>query len=65
MIKLKTRTAVSKRFKITAKGKVKRRKAFARHILSKKDSSRLRNLRKTMLVTGKDKKTIKSLLPYG
>ena len=65
MPKLKTRTGVKKRFKMTSGGKVKRRKAYARHILSKKDSARLRKLGKAVILEGRDKKIIKKLLPYG
>ena len=36
-MKLKTHKGAAKRFKLTATGKVKRRHAFARHILTKKD----------------------------
>ena len=64
MPKLKTKSGTKKRFKLTSKKKVKRKKAFARHILSKKSSSRMRNLRKAGSVEGGDKKVIKKLLPY-
>jgi len=46
MPKLKTRKALTKRFKITKNGKVMRGHAFAGHLNAKKSSKRLRRLRK-------------------
>jgi large subunit ribosomal protein L35 len=43
-MKIKTHRGAAKRFKLTANGKVKRRHAFARHILTKKAASRKRKL---------------------
>ena len=65
MPKLKTNSGAKKRFRLTAGKKVKRKKAFARHILSKKSSSRLRTLRKSGSSKAGDEKIIKKLLPYG
>ena len=64
MPKIKTNRATAKRFKITAKGKVKRRRAYLRHILSNKTSTQKRNLRKPALVDKSNEKAIKRLLPY-
>ena len=47
MPKMKTNRGAAKRFKKTANGKIKRKKAFLRHILTKKDSKRKRALRKS------------------
>ena len=41
---IKTRKAVAKRFKITARGKVMRSRAGKRHLLSTKNSKRRRSL---------------------
>ena len=65
MPKLKTRRGAAKRFTITAKGKVKRRKGFLRHILSNKTSKQKRHLRRATLVDKADERSIKRLLPYG
>ena len=65
MPKLKTRRGAAKRFTFTAKGKVKRRKGFLRHILTNKTSKQKRHLRKATLVDKADEKSIKRLLPYG
>lgn len=62
MPKMKTRRAAAKRFKKTAKGKVKRRKANHSHILTKKSSKRKRKLRKATLVDPADRKRIKRML---
>ena len=65
MPKQKTRRSAAKRFSITAKGRVKRRKGFLRHILSHKSTKQKRHLRKRTLVDKADEKSIKRLLPYG
>jgi large subunit ribosomal protein L35 len=65
MPKLKTRRGAAKRFSITAKGKVKRRKGFLRHILTSKTSKQKRHLRRRTLVSKADEKSIKRLLPNG
>ena len=50
MPKMKTRKAVTARFKMTGTGKLKRRRPGRRHILTKKSSKRKRRLRKDGLV---------------
>ena len=65
MPKLKTNSGVKKRFSLSSGKKVKRKKAYSRHILSKKSSSRLRSLRKAGNSTDGDAKNVKRLLPYG
>lgn len=64
MPKMKTHSGAKKRFSLTKTGKVKSKKAFARHILTKKPSKRMRKLRKSSILTGGDAKKIKKLLPY-
>ena len=64
MPKLKTHRGAAKRFSITAGGKVKRSKAFASHILTKKTTKRKRSLRKSALVDSTNLKEIKRLIPY-
>jgi large subunit ribosomal protein L35 len=64
MPKLKTNRAAAKRFKISAGGKVLRRKAYKRHILTKKTTKRKRDLRRTGLVAAGDAAKIKTMLPY-
>ena len=64
MPKLKTHRGAAKRFSLTSKGKIKRSKAFASHILTKKTTKRKRGLRKTALVDSANYKGIKRLIPY-
>ncbi|NCC25010.1 MAG: 50S ribosomal protein L35 [Deltaproteobacteria bacterium] len=63
MPKLKTNRSAAKRFKATGSGKIKRNKAFHRHILTKKSPKRKRNLRKSTLVSKCDEGRIKRLVP--
>jgi len=62
MPKMKSNRASSKRFRTTASGRVKRNKAYASHILTKKSTKRKRNLRKAGLVASADEKRIKQLI---
>ena len=62
--KLKTHKGAAKRFKITATGKVKRRHAFARHILTKKAAGRKRQLSRPVIASDADSPTIRRMLPY-
>lgn len=64
MPKLKTHRGAAKRFSLTGTGKVKRSKAFASHILTKKTKKRKRNLRKSAILDKRDTKGIKRLIPY-
>ncbi|PKN76560.1 MAG: 50S ribosomal protein L35 [Deltaproteobacteria bacterium HGW-Deltaproteobacteria-10] len=64
MPKLKTHRGAAKRFSLTANGKVKRSKAFASHILTKKTTKRKRALRRASLVHSANFKEIKRLIPY-
>ena len=64
MPKLKTHRGAKKRFKFTAKGKIKRSKAFKSHILTKKSKKRKRNLKAQTIVVKEEFKRLKDLLPY-
>ena len=64
MPKMKTHRGAAKRFKMTSKGKIKRKKAFLRHILTGKSSKRTKQLRSTGFVDKSNYRTIKRLLPY-
>ncbi len=46
MPKMKSRRGAKKRFSVTASGKIKSRRAYKSHILTKKSAKRKRNLRK-------------------
>lgn len=64
MPKLKTKQSAAKRFKKTATGKLKHKRAYLRHILATKSKEQKRRLRKPALVDAADAKRIKKLLPY-
>ena len=64
MPKMKTSRAAAKRFKVTGTGKLKRNKAYKRHILTKKSQKRKRNLRKSTVVDATNVKSMKKALPY-
>jgi large subunit ribosomal protein L35 len=65
MPKLKTHKGAAKRFRVTASGKIKRGHSHARHILTKKDAKRKRNLDQDTLVDKADAKLVRHMLPYG
>ena len=64
MPKIKTNRAAAKRFKVTGTGKLKRSKAYKRHILTKKTRKTKRNLRKASIVDMTNVKNMKKILPY-
>jgi len=64
-LKLKTHKGAQKRFKLTATGKVERRHAFARHILTSKASKRKRRLGQSTIVSPANAHAIRAMLPYG
>lgn len=62
MPKQKNSSAAKKRFVVLKSGKVKRAKQNKRHILTKKETGRKRELRKTAYVSSAQEKTIKKLV---
>lgn len=60
---MKTISGAKKRFKTTSSGKLKRKKAYASHILTKKTPKRKRNLRTATLVAKVDEPRMRLLLP--
>ncbi|NJO03518.1 MAG: 50S ribosomal protein L35 [Bacteroidia bacterium] len=62
MPKVKPNSGAKKRFKITGSGKIKRKHAFKRHILTKKSIKRKRRLTNITLVNPADESNIKALL---
>ncbi len=65
MPKMRTRRAAAKRFKTTASGKVKIKKAGLRHILEKQASGLKRKKRQTGYVARADIKLVQQVIPYG
>lgn len=64
MPKIKTKRAAAKRFSTTGTGKLKRNKAYKRHILTKKSAKTKRNLRKAVMTDATNVKVMKKILPY-
>lgn len=62
MPKQKTNSSAKKRFKVTGSGKIKRAKAFKRHILTKKTTKQKKRLSKSGLVHTSDMNNAKKLL---
>ena len=62
MPKMKSNSGAKKRFRLTGTGRVKRKKAYASHILTKKSPKRKRDLRGTCLVDSVDEKRMKRLI---
>lgn len=65
MPKMKTHSGAKKRFKLTAKGKVKRKSANRNHINAKMKPERRRRLGKAAYVGVTEEKRIKRLLGVG
>ena len=64
MPKMKTNSGAKKRFKLTGTGRVKRNKAYKRHILTKKTRTQKRKLRKGTTVDKTQEHQIRAMLPY-
>ena len=62
MPKMKSNRAAAKRFTLTGSGKIKRRKAYKRHILTKKSTKRKRGLRQSTLVDSTDLDRVRRML---
>jgi large subunit ribosomal protein L35 len=64
MPKMKTHSATKKRFKITGTGKVAFKKSGRGHLLSSKNSKRLRSLRKQGILPAGVEGHVKKVMPY-
>ena len=62
MPKIKTSSSAKKRFKVTAGGKLLRRRAMKSHNLEKKSSKRKRGFRKDAPVHGVDERAVRQML---
>jgi large subunit ribosomal protein L35 len=60
--KNKTHSGAKKRIKVSATGKLIRRRAFGSHLLTKKSANCKRKLRKTVEVNAHDTSRLRSLL---
>lgn len=64
MPKMKTHRGVAKRFRVTATGKIVRRRATKSHLLTKKSRHKKYRLKKSTVVSPAYSKAITQLLPY-
>lgn len=62
MPKLKTKSGAKKRFKVTGTGKIKHKRAFKNHILTKKETKQKRRLSSKSLVKKSDMNNVKAML---
>lgn len=62
MPKMKSSSGAKKRLKQTATGRLKRKKAYHSHILTKKSAKRKRNLGKSTVVAAVDEKRMYALI---
>jgi large subunit ribosomal protein L35 len=59
---MKSNSGAKKRYDLTGTGKIKRKHAYKRHILTKKTTKQKRNLGYATLVSGADEKNARLLL---
>jgi large subunit ribosomal protein L35 len=64
-LKLKTKSSVKKRFRVSSTGKVMATMAGKQHGMRKRTKSQLRNLRSTTVMANEDARNVlKHFLPY-
>ncbi|MDI3281251.1 MAG: 50S ribosomal protein L35 [Bacillota bacterium] len=64
MPKMKTHRGAAKRFRLTARGKIVKKRSFHSHLLETKSPARKRRLRKAGLISDADAPRVRRLLPY-
>lgn len=62
MPKMKTHSGAKKRFRKTARGKLRGRRAYSTHILEKKPSKRKRRFQRPVPISAPDRPRVRSLL---
>jgi large subunit ribosomal protein L35 len=65
MPKMKTKSGVKKRFKLTATGKVKMTQAGKQHGMIKRSNKQIRNQRGTTIMDASNAKAVRKMMPYG
>ncbi|HSD24203.1 MAG TPA: 50S ribosomal protein L35 [Solirubrobacterales bacterium] len=65
MPKMKTHSGSKKRFRKTAKGKLRGRRAYSSHILEKKSPGRKRRFKRPSEISKPDRKRVNTLLVGG
>ncbi|HET9843541.1 MAG TPA: 50S ribosomal protein L35 [Gammaproteobacteria bacterium] len=63
-IKIKSKRGAQKRFKVTAKGKVRFRRAFRNHINTKRSEKKERQSRRMGVLQPQDGKLVLRQMPY-
>lgn len=61
---MKTNRSAAKRFKVTAKGKIKRQRGGGDHLNTKKSRKRKRRLNSPKYIEGAEARKIKKYVPY-
>ena len=64
-MRIKTHRGAAKRFKKTGSGAYKRKRAFLRHGMRKRNQDTKRVLRKKGIVSASDSKSVDMMLPNG
>ena len=64
MSKLKTKSSAKKRFSATGRGKLRRRTAYHRHNLTKREKKVKRNQRGAKVLSASDAAIVRRFLPY-
>ena len=62
--KLKTKSGAKKRFRLTAKGKVRMNQSGKRHGMIKRTNKQIRNQRGTTIMAESDAKIVRKFVPY-
>ena len=65
MPKMKTKSSVKKRFRLTASGKVRSSQAGKQHGMIKRTNKQIRNQRGTTILKDCDANIVKKFMPYG
>jgi large subunit ribosomal protein L35 len=65
MPKMKTKSGVKKRFRLTGTGRVISTQANKRHGMIKRTNKQIRQLRGTTMMSPSDAKIVKKWMPYG
>ena len=62
MPKMKTHKGTKKRVKVSATGKLMKKRAFGSHLLTKKSANRKRKIRKALTINASDQGRLRDLL---
>ena len=62
MPKMKTHRGLAKRVKVTASGRLKRKKAYSSHLMSAKSRKQKRRLRGSVMMAKAEEKRLKAIL---